>query len=133
MPESPNPEGRQRYREAERAKYQSWGHLRHELDRETSSTKESFRDAFRLYDGSRVRSRVEHWLYVFQDELPQYLEFHGDTGRRYLDTRNCTLFDGPPDSGRILYDDAWSDHRNDITHAIDTALLHKGLIRSGGK
>jgi len=138
MPESPNPEARQRYIEAERAKYQSWGHLSHELHQETASTHSAFREAQRLYEGQRVRQRVGHWLYVFQDVLPRYLEIHGDNrGRHFvnLDTLNCTLFDGLPNSSsvRILYDDAWCDNRNGITHAIDTVLLHKGLIRSGGK
>src|SRR3990167_8111685 len=137
MPESPNPEARQRYIEAERAKYQRWGHLGHELHQETARVHDAIRETSRLYEGQRVRHRVEHWLYVFQGVLPRYLEINGDRGRNYLDTSSCTLHDDLPSTGstsiRILYDDAWCDNREGIIRAIDRVLLHKGLIRSGGK
>lgn len=137
MPETQNPEARQLYIEIERAKYQSQGHLSRELYRETAPTHDAFREATRLYEGQRIRHRVGHWLYVFQDVMPRYLEISGDRGRNYLDTNSCTLYDGLPTTGfssiRILYDGAWCDNREGISHAIDTVLLHMGLIRSGGK
>lgn len=132
MPETPNPEARRAYRDAERAKY-SLGHLGVEIEHDAMLEHRQRIVGSEIQVGYQIRQRVGHWLFVFEEDLPAELPFRTTQGFvAFINTRTGTLYAGNPEitsEPPVLYDHDWFRERNQITQVFERVLREKGVLR----